>query len=182
MSASEESTSGGEGRATRSLPSWFVAPVSPATLQRTLFPRPLSDVLAELQVSVDDLRRWHESGWTSFGPDRTDPLEDWDSNEMLFVRDVVRSGLSDAMIAGHFEQIPRPMNFNPHTVAYSFSLGWVMARIEPEPDPNEVVDEHLEQWLIELAAADDRGRLEEIQDQIQGLLSAMSNVESSDAR
>jgi hypothetical protein len=72
------------------------------------------------------------------------------------------------------------MNFNPHAVAYSFSLGWVMARTEPEPDPSDVVDEHIDEWLAELAEAGDRERLEETQTHIEDLLSSMPETESDD--
>jgi hypothetical protein len=141
----------------------------------------LAEVLAELRVSADELQRWHDSGWLSFGPDRTDPLEDWDSNAIHFVRDVVRSGLSDALIAAHFEQLPRPMSFDPDSIAFSFSLGWVVAHIEPEPDPSDVVDEHIADWLTERAEGGERKRLEEIRDRILGLLASMQEADDKDS-
>jgi len=180
MSRSDRANFGRTESARNHLPPWFERPISSDDRQHTLFQRPLPGVLAELHVSADELQRWHAVEWVSFGPDRPEPLEHRHVNEIRFVRDVVRFGLPDAITAVHFEQLPRPMNFNPHAVAYSFSLGWVMARTEPEPDPSDVVDEHIDEWLAELAEAGDRERLEETQTHIEDLLSSMPETESDD--
>ena len=152
------------------LPSWFVRPGTVEYRQATLFPPPLPEVLAELCVSADDLVRWHERGWVSFGKDRIEPLEPWDADEIRFVRDVVRSGLDDAYLNRLFAGLPRPMNFDPDAVAYSFSYGWVAVRPFPEPDPSEIVDEHVEDWLCELAEQEEYDRLRGLRDRIHELL------------
>lgn len=147
---------------------WFSKPKPASELQPTLFPEELPAVLARLRVSEDDLARWHEQRWVSFGPKRSEPLEPWDVHQIQFVRDVVRSGLSDAQIERLFSDLPRPMTFDPDAVAFSFSLGWVLARSAPEPD--EVVEAHLDVWLKGLVEAGDKDRLIELRSRIDELL------------
>ena len=154
------------------LPPWFQKPDSIECRQSTLFPDELPDVLATLRVSADDLTRWHTRGWVSFGPDLSLGLESWHVNEIRFVRDVVRSGLLDAQIEHLFRQLPRPMNFDPATVAYSFSLGWVMVNPPEELDPDEVMPEHIGDWLVTMADAGELEQLIALRDRIEGLLEA----------
>jgi hypothetical protein len=157
------------------LPPWFkrVTPVESA--QRSLFPEGLPVVLATLRVSEDELGRWSERGWVSFGPDRQTALELQDVNEIRFVRDVARSGLSDAYIAELLEQLPRPLNFSPDEVAYSFSLGWVWVEPVTEPEPSEIVEQYVDDWLEDLAAHQDADRLGELRDRIDQLLTTLEN-------
>ncbi len=164
------------------LPPWFERPRPETICQATLFPDPLPEVLAALRVSSDELMRWHERGWVSFGPVRSSRLEPWDVNEIRFVGDVVRSGLSDVQIANLFADLPRPMTFDPAAVAYSFSLGWVMARRTPEPDPLEVVDEHVDEWLAALAEEEDQGRLTELRDRIDTLIASIEPAGDGDSK
>jgi hypothetical protein len=155
------------------LPPWFARVTPVESAQCSLFPDELPVVLAALRVSEDALARWHKQGWVSFGPDRQTSLELQDVNEIRFVRDVVRSGLSDAYISELLEQLPRPLNFSPDEVAYSFSLGWVWAGAVPEPNPDETVNEHVDDWLEELAANDNQIRLAELRDRIDQLLTTL---------
>ena len=153
------------------LPMWFERPRPASTRQRYLFGLKVSEVLAGLRVSTDELARWHKQGLVSFGPEPSRELEPCAIDEIRFVRDVVRSGLSDAQIERLFVELPRPMNFDPDAVAYSFSLGWVVAvPPTPEADPIEVVDEHLDDWLAELDVENNEGRLIELRDRITTLL------------
>ena len=153
------------------LPPWFGRVSSVESAQGSLFADELPVVLAALRVSEDALARWHKQGWVSFGPDRQSALEPQDVNEIRFVRDVVRSGLSDAYIAELFGQLPRPLNFCPDEVPYCFSLGWVMAGPTPEPDVIEIMNEHVDDWLEHLAVSEDQDRLVELRNRIDRLLS-----------
>ena len=154
------------------LPPWFQRPYSSMCRQSTLFTDELPDVLATLCVSPDDLTRWHARGWVSFGPELSSGLESWHVNEIRFVRDVVRSGLPDAQIEHLFRQLPRPMDFDSTAVAYSFSLGWVIVNPPDELDPDEVVAEHVVNWLAAMADAGELERLIALRDQIESLLGA----------
>jgi hypothetical protein len=158
------------------LPPWFLKPQPASETQPTLFPEKLSVVLAKLRVSEDDLARWHERQWISFGPSRKAPLETYDVHQVQFVRDVVRSGLADSQIEGLFNALPRPMTFDPNAVTYSFSLGWVMAKTDPQPDPYEIVQDHVEPWLSYLAESGDKERLAGLRGQIDELLEQMEQT------
>ena len=96
-------------------------------------------------------------------------------NEIRFVRDVVRSGLSDAQIEYSFAQLPRPMDFDLAQVAYSFMLGWVMGA--PRPTPEDVIQDH---HLAELAKAENAERLIELKEQIEGLLERIAPPETNE--
>ena len=163
------------------LPPWFERPRPELTRQLTLFAAAVSEILASLRVSTDELARWHNKGWMSFGPERTSELQPGDVGEIRFVRDVVRSGLTDAQIDRLFAELPRPMNFDPDAVAYSFSLGWVAAMPPaPEADPIEVVDEHLDDWLADLDVDANQGRLIELRDRITTLLAPIMESHEPD--
>lgn len=150
----------------RQLPEWFQRPRPTMSLQTSLFPPRLEEELVAVHVSADDVERWRSKGWLSFGLDVGDDFRESHIHELVFVRDVVRSGLSDAAIAALFAQLERPMNFNPHEVAYSFALGWVTPTYLFEPDANALVEEHVEGWINALADDGDLERLEKIQQQV----------------
>jgi hypothetical protein len=83
--------------------------------------------------------------------------------ELHFVRDVVRSGLSDAQITQLFEQCPKPHSFDPERTAFSFRYGLVQAIPPAEPDePEAVIEAHLDSWIEEC----DEARLKALHDQI----------------
>jgi hypothetical protein len=156
-----------------SLPEWFDRPRPARTEQATLFSSPLTEVLTNLRVSADELNRWCENGWVSFGSERSRQLEPWDRDEIQFVRDIVRSGLSDAQIECLFAQLPRPMNFAVDQIAFSFLFGWVAAvPPTPEPDRDEIVKDHLDNWLDQLNVEENCQRLIALRDQIDRLLTA----------
>lgn len=162
------------------LPPWFDKPHPTRDRQPCLFASRLPDALSALRVSVDELARWRSRGWVSFGVDHAGPIEEWHLNELRFVRDVMRSGLTDAQVDHLLGQLPQPTNFNCDAVAYSFSLGWVMVR--PRPDYDEVVNEHVDEWLGGLAEEADVPRLTELRDRINRLLVQLVGSQGRDSR
>jgi hypothetical protein len=154
-----------------SLPSWFVRPESVSNLQRTLFAEKLPEVLVTLRVSSDELGRWYQRDWVSFGPDSSRLLEPWDIDEIQFVRDVVRSGFTDAQIDWLFSQLPRPMNFGIDAVSYSFSFGWV--KTVPPLDVLEVIDEYLQEWVDDIDVEENLVRLVQLRNRINTLLDSI---------
>jgi len=85
------------------LPSWFnhISPSTGISKQLSLFTESLYELLARLQISLDELARWHDKGWVSFDASkllRLAIINDPKSWELYFVRDIVRSGLTDAQI------------------------------------------------------------------------------------
>ena len=156
------------------LPSWFQKPRPTSKSQRELFPDDLDEVLTMLAVSADELRRWYERGWISFEPMHSDKLPYRQVNEVRFIRDVVRSGLTDVQIEYLFMRLPRPMDFDPAAVAYSFALGWVMG--VPRKKPEEILDEH----IAHLARSHDRARLEEIRSKVERWLEQIPRSEEDE--
>jgi hypothetical protein len=61
------------------------------------------------------------------------------------------------------------MNFDPATVGYSFSLGWVQVVPREEPSVEELFDEHLDDWLARLAQ-EDVERLRSLREQVESLI------------
>ena len=136
-------------------------------MQSHLFGERVEDVLASTHVSRDDLRRWLERGWISFDVDELDEVQMPLVWEIEFVRNVARSGLSDAQINEFLFNLEKPYRFNPEFVAFHFSFGWVCPQ---RHDPDDVVEEHLDEWLDSLADSEEFDRLEKLQDQIARLL------------
>jgi hypothetical protein len=157
------------GQQSETLPRWFSRPAPVDGLQASLFTEELDAVLAALRVSRDELARWHARGWTSIGPDYDNELEQEQVNEIRFVRDVSRSGLNDAIVEALFDELPRPMNFDPASVGYSFSLGWVQVVPREEPSVEQLIDEHLDEWLAHLVQ-EDVERLRSLRDQVDSLI------------
>jgi len=128
------------------LPSWFVRPYTRIMDQSCLFRLKLSSAIARLGVSIDDLRRWHDRGWISFDGKIDEELDEFYDPKILeitFVRDIVRSGLTDAQIDVVFAKLPKPFAFDSNKLAYSFLHGWV----EVNTDPCKIIAENLDSWL-----------------------------------
>lgn len=133
---------------TEQLPNGLKRPTPNDPVQGCLFHKPFASVLADLRVSIDELARWHAKGWLSFdgtGISEVDEFDDARTWELTVVRDVVRSGLTDAQVEHWLAQLPKPCAVNPSRVAYSFRYGWVEC-VEPD-DPDTVVAEHVDGWL-----------------------------------
>jgi len=155
------------------LPSWFMMPIAYATWhQQSLFRVPFDAVLPDLRVSADELVRWRRNGWISFelaGVSEVNDCDDPHVWEIIFIRDIVRSGLSDGQIVWLLSRCPRPFTFDPDRIVFSFRYGWVMpAEVEPsEPEsPDDIIEENLDAWLEER----DAERLAELRMKIDDLL------------
>lgn len=132
------------------LPACFGIPQAARYRQQSLFKRRFVDVLAELEVSMDDLVRWHGEGWLSTNGRSTTEVDDFDDPlvwEITVIRDVVRAGLGDAHVRHLIARLPKPAAIDPSRLAYSFRHGWVAGLLPVVPDPDEVVEEHLDAWL-----------------------------------
>lgn len=159
------------------LPRWFIRPSPTTCQQRSLFRYPLNVVLARLRISTDDLARWHSNGWLSFDGSDTMEVDDFEDPrvwELDIVREIVRSGLGDAQIELLMNQLPKPCAVDPERLAFSFRHGWVEAVLSDEPDPGEIIDDHLDSWLEDCG----RERLEELQARLGELLDDFDNASS----
>ncbi len=139
--------------------------------QRTLFPESIDDALARLHVSPDDVDRWHGWGWLSLGGEPLpSQLDEPQLCELEFVRDLARSGLSNAQVNEWTADLRKPFRYNPRDTACCFSLGWVHIGLEPEePDVVALVEENVDGWLRETADEGDFERLAEIAELIREL-------------
>jgi hypothetical protein len=137
-------------------------------------------VLAQLAVSEDDLARWHEKGWVSFGPQPDFEVDIFDGphlRELSFVRDISRSGLSDAQLGQLFSLLPKPFTFDPTRITFSFMYGWVQTK----PAPRYEIENEIDSWLEDLAQSGDRERLQEIECRIKELLEELGSNDDGDA-
>ena len=164
------------------LPVWFERPTRQLRIQLSLLPEDIYSVLADLKVSSDELIRWHQRGWISFDTQTVDYLEPAQVGELAFVRDVIRSGLSDALLTALFDQLPTPVSANPNLIAFSFTHGWVMPTYTSEPDIDQCIDENVDAWLDTLAAEGRTDRLLELKGSIDYLLekAGVANVEEDE--
>jgi hypothetical protein len=161
------------------LPPWF-EPVSPCIdQQESLFKLSLETALAREKVSPDELNRWHAQRWISFAfvPMELNDPDDQKILELVFVRDVVRSGLSDAQITQLLADCPKPHSFDPDRTAFSFRYGLVQAvpPVEPE-EPATVIETNLDDWIQEC----DKDRLTQLRDQILERLKEIGDTEADE--
>jgi len=132
-----------------------------------LFGTPTEEVLADLRVTREDVKRWHELGWLSFDVDPTAELQEQHEKEIRFVRHLAVSGMSSAQINEILEKLRKPYAYEPDSMAYHFTHGWVVPRIG---DAFDVVDEHVSGWISELASGGEIGRLEQLAAEIAGAI------------
>jgi hypothetical protein len=104
--------------------------------------------LAAARVSLDDLARWRANGWISFDATDLDELSEPLCNELVFIRNLARSGLSDHQIGALLAKLEAPYQYDPGRTAYSFAYGWV----QPPPvldkeEANDFVRFHLQTWI-----------------------------------
>ena len=154
------------------LPRWFGRPHSVEIFQQSLFQTTLKDELVRLRISADELSRWYSSDWVSFDGSTDLRLNEHDDPrilELIFVRDISRSGLSDSQLKYLFDQLPKPFAFDPDRIAYSFRYGWVEI-VQTEP-PENMIEDHIYEWLEMI----DTERLQELQEQISKLLDSNRN-------
>lgn len=153
-----------------SLPSCLVRPDSRRGVQRELFPEDLHESLAMLRVSMDELKRWKSRGWIPFDLQRE--MENAYIQHIIFVRDVVRSGLGDAQITLMMDLLPDYLLADPDRIVYSFTHGWV------EPAPPEPWESVVKAYVEDLAEAEDWDALIELNLTIERLLIADNETES----
>ena len=165
------------------LPAWFVRPKKRGGIQATLFPEDVHEVLARLKISPDDLARWDQNEWVSFDSNTTHLLGPEQIHEIIFVRDLVRSGLPDAFLKVLLEQLPKPLAVDPNQIAFSFTHGWVLPAFTREPDLWEHIEENVEAWLDQLAEDGQNDRLVELREKIGALIASTddSDEEESEA-
>jgi hypothetical protein len=110
--------------------------------------------LAAVGVSLDDLDRWRAKGWVSFDARSVERLTKPMIDEVVFIRNLAQSFLSDAQVDALLKKLQKPYQYDPTRTAYSFAYGWV----QPPPVPDgieidEFVEAHLQSWIDEKVRA-----------------------------
>jgi hypothetical protein len=136
---------------------------SQVSSQLSMFPRRRDETLSLLRVSLDDAAHWQQLGWLSYDAAALAMLEDNQIAELVFIRDIARSGLPYSLVTDLLGELERPYAYPPETTAYSFSSGWVEVLF---PDMDQMVDQHLENWVQEKLAQGDEERLSAASDSI----------------
>lgn len=130
------------------LPRWFESPKQEVAIQQELFAESLAEVLFRLKISRDDLSRWYGWQWISVPPDAGSTLQRQEVAELEFVSEVARSGFPDESISQILSQLPRPLNFNPDLMVYSFRYGWMqVVAWKHFNSPFDEVDDRVYEWL-----------------------------------
>jgi hypothetical protein len=127
------------------------------TLERqvTFMPIDADAALAEAGVSRDDVNRWHDLEWASDDLTSKSAFDRPELAELAFIRDIARSGLSDAQITQHLSSLKKPYCYDSGLVAYSFLYGWVQLPIFYEvKEVKSFIDAFVEEWIKDIAQSD----------------------------
>ena len=143
----------------------------------TFFPEASEKVLRDEGITSVEADCWYDRGWLSFSSDSIEKIDEPEWAELVFIRDLVRSGLGRYSIDGFLADLTPPYRFHPLRVAYNFALGWVERPAVPEPDPEEFTADQIEQWADAAAANGDRDALWEA---VDAILSAIRSMEFSE--
>ena len=148
--------------------------------QLTFFPVDEPTALAEAGVSCDDLKRWTEAGWLSGDLLQGRKYDNPQLLELAFIRDIARSGLSDAQINSLLAQLSKPYYYDSYTIAYSFLYGWVRLPIFfEEKQIHEILDDFIEQWIQDTSRTDP-DRLDYLRILIVKALDSVSNADTGE--
>jgi len=140
-----------------------------ALAQATLFKSTEDEFVAQTAVSVDVMAAWHVKGWLSFAPENLAEYDDKERHEVLFVKGLAHSGLSDAMIDRLLAKLSKPYCYDPARTTYSFvEERWI--GLPPEPDPFDVVLEHMDEYLEVLVMDENWNDLRSLHEQIGEML------------
>ncbi len=142
---------------TNELPDGLHRPVQEC--QATLFPTTLKELLKEIGLSRRELNGWKRRRWTtSSDPKAKVDRPEW--FELTFLPDITRCGLRPDQINLLLQTLKKPYTYDPRATLRSFTYGWV--QLTPVPDAADMIEEHLDEWLADLAGNGQTSRLAEI--------------------
>jgi hypothetical protein len=115
--------------------------------QLLLFPATLDEVIAQVLVSADEMRSWQCKGWLFFDASEVSQFDESELDEILFVKRLAHSGLSDAMINRLLSAgLDRPYCYDPSTTYHSFCQNrWT--GLPSAPDPAEVTRDYIDELV-----------------------------------
>lgn len=146
-------------------------------VQATLFPCAVETTLAETSITVAEADDWSRRGWLSFSVSSCTQIDEPEWAELVFVRNLARSGLGSWVIDRLLADLGRPYRLHPHRVAYSFAFGWVELPRSREPDPAKLTSELVSEWVDIAETNDDRDSLLAVAAAIEGALERMEASE-----
>lgn len=138
-------------------------------LQTDLFERARDEALSDGRVSEDEVEAWRSLGWISFDIRDCTGLDDGQLAEIMFVRDLARSGLSRIQIDEFLSELAKPYRYDPQRVAYSFASGWVqLPRIPSIGDRDDYIRDNVADWIMSRELLGDLDTLESLAFMIVG--------------
>ena len=154
-------------------------------IRNTLHPRNLSDMsqgwlftstseefVVEMSVSCDEMASWQRKGWLSFDPTALIEYSQPERIEVLFIKGLTRSGLSDALINRTLASLEKPYCYDPDKTFYSFLENcWISLPLRA--DPADITSD----YITELAEAEKWDALRELQGRISEALEAVEDTE-----
>lgn len=140
----------------------------PSSPQRTLFCETQDEFIASVLVSADQMLSWYKKGWLSFDLNQTTVFDDEERAEVLFIKPLASSGLSDAYIDRLLSAgLDKPYRYDTDETFFHFkTFRWVQLKHFPQIEKLsysalEVYVDHLveeEDWtqLLQLQATTQR--------------------------
>jgi len=129
------------------------------------------EFIADMSVSADQMGSWHRKEWLSFNPLTLADYEEKERFEVIFIRGLTRSGLSDAMINGMLSSLEKPYCYDPSKPFFPFVENrWISL---PEQDPADVTNKYVD----ELVETQDWDALRELRKKIS---QALENAGATD--
>lgn len=123
-----------------------LAPLHSGAIQPSLFKQSSDDFVTDMRVSIDEMKRWQENEWLSFDPVMLREFDEKERIEVLFIKSVVRFGLSDSMVNRILSGLDKPYCYDPKETFFSFEREmWIT--LPPEPDPIDTVSEGVESLI-----------------------------------
>jgi hypothetical protein len=90
---------------------------------------------ANTNVSLDEMKLWNEKGWLSFNPCMVDDYDEREHMEVMFIKALVYSGLSYAMINNLLSGLKKPFCYDTEETFFSFAKGsWITLPKESDRD------------------------------------------------
>jgi hypothetical protein len=134
--------------------------------QLSLFSSSRDEFAAEVLVSCDEMSAWHQKNWLSFDPLTMTEFNEPERMEVLFLKALAHSGLSDSYIERLLSAgLRKPYRYDPGETFFSFAdFHWIT--IPPEPDPAAIAVEYIE----DLADQKEWDELREFQKKIAAVL------------
>jgi hypothetical protein len=150
--------------------------------QLDLFRRRRDELLAVARVSLDELSRWRAKGWISFDCSSLDELPEPLFNEVIFIRNLARSGLSDEQINQLLTELEAPYRYHPTRTAYSFAFGWVQPPpILDDREVDEFVRFHLERWIDHKVLVGDVAPVKVLQNKIFAAIARAQTAKTNES-